>query len=190
MQLFTKTSRLVLRRFTMGDVDNLVELDGDPAVMRFLTGGQATAREVIKTETLPTWLGYYERFAALGYWAAQEKLTGEFVGWFSLRPVVGDSSIEAELGYRLRRSTWGKGYATEVSRALLRSAFADSRVERVFATTMAVNTASRRVMEKIGLRFIRTFHQSWPDQIEGNELGDVEYALTLDVWKQRVEPHV
>ena len=47
---------------------------------------------------------------------------------------------------------------------------------------MVVNAASRRVMEKAGLRFVRVFHEPWPDRIEGDEQGDVEYALTLDEW--------
>jgi RimJ/RimL family protein N-acetyltransferase len=47
---------------------------------------------------------------------------------------------------------------------------------------MAVNTASRRVMEKAGLRYVRTFHQDWPDEIDGDEQGDVEYALTRAEW--------
>jgi RimJ/RimL family protein N-acetyltransferase len=53
----------------------------------------------------------------------------------------------------------------------------------VYAATMGVNVASRRVMEKAGLRFVRVFHEPWPDRIEGEEHGDVEYALTLDEWK-------
>ena len=56
-------------------------------------------------------------------------------------------------------------------------------VERVFATTMTVNVASRRVMEKAGLKFVRTFHQPWPDYIEGQEQGDVEYALLRSEWR-------
>ena len=94
------------------------------------------------------------------------------------------------LGYRLRKAAWGKGYGTEVARALIRKGFTELGVQRVVATADRVNYGSRRVMEKIGLRFIRTFHQLWPDQIEGSELGDVEYALTLDEWKQRIEYYV
>jgi RimJ/RimL family protein N-acetyltransferase len=86
------------------------------------------------------------------------------------------------LGYRLRRSTWGKGYATEGSRALVRKAFEELAVQRVFAETMAVNLASRRVMEKAGLRFVRTFHLTWDDPIPGTEHGEVEYELTAADW--------
>jgi len=55
----------------------------------------------------------------------------------------------------------------------------------VVAETMAVNAASRRVMEKAGLTYVRTFHQEWPERIEGDEHGDVEYALTKDEWDRR-----
>ena len=50
---------------------------------------------------------------------------------------------------------------------------------------MAVNTASRRVMEKAGMRLVRTFHQEWPDRIEGDEHGDVEYALDRADWERQ-----
>jgi len=89
-----------------------------------------------------------------------------------------------KLGYRLRRSAWGKGYATEGSRALIQRGFTELGVERVVASTMVVNIASRRVMEKAGLKFVRTFHQPWPDYIEGQEEGDVEYALLRSEWEQ------
>ena len=58
----------------------------------------------------------------------------------------------------------------------------DLGARRVYATTMVVNVASRRVMEKAGLRFVRVFRQPWPDRIEGEEQGDVEYALARDEW--------
>jgi RimJ/RimL family protein N-acetyltransferase len=50
---------------------------------------------------------------------------------------------------------------------------------------MTVNIASRRVMEKAGLQFVRTFFQEWPDSIEGDELGDVEYALDRETWERQ-----
>jgi len=56
-------------------------------------------------------------------------------------------------------------------------------VERIYAETMVVHTASRRVMEKAGLKLVRTFHQAWPYRIEGEEHGDVEYALTRAEWE-------
>ena len=183
MQVFLETEQLILRQFTEDDVENLVELDSDPGVMQFITGGRPTPRDEIEKEVLPAFLDYYERFAGCGFWAAVEKSTGEFVGWFHFRPAAGAPPGEVELGYRLRRSAWGKGYATEGSRALIDKGFAELGVERVVASTMVVNVASRRVMEKAGLNFVRIFHQPWPDYIEGEEEGDVEYALLRSEWE-------
>jgi len=184
MRVFLETERLLLRRFTADDVDDLVQLDSDPEVMHYITGGRPTSREEMETEVLPAFLGYYERYPGFGFWAAVERSTGDVLGWFHLRPEDPERAAEVELGYRLRRSAWGKGYATEGSRALIAKGFAELGVERVHATTMVVNVASRRVMEKAGLRFVRTFHQPWPDYIEGQEEGDVEYALSRAQWEE------
>ena len=98
----------------------------------------------------------------------------------------GVSPGEVELGYRLRKSVWRQGYASEGSRALIEKGFTELGVQRVFAETMVVNVGSRRVMEKAGLRYVRTFHQPWPDTIEGEEEGDVEYALSRSEWEQQL----
>ena len=176
---------MVLRPFTEADVDDLFELDGGPEVMRFVTGGKPTPRDVIRDDILPRFLYYYERFEGFGFWAAIEKSTGEFLGWFHFRPPEGSPPDEVELGYRLKRSAWGKGYATEGSRALIRKGFTELGVRRVVASAMAVNSASRRVMEKAGLTLERTSYQAWADPIEGAEHGEVEYALTKVEWEQR-----
>ena len=76
MRVFVETPRLVLRRFTMADVDNLVSLDADPDVMHFVTGGIPTARGEIETGILAAFLGYYERYEGYGFWAAIEKPPG------------------------------------------------------------------------------------------------------------------
>jgi RimJ/RimL family protein N-acetyltransferase len=123
-----ETERLTLRRFTPGDVENLFELDGDPEVMRYITGGRPTPRELIEREELPAFLA---RSDGYGFWAAVEKASGEFIGWFHLRPRADGAADEPELGYRLRRSAWGKGYATEGSRALVEKAFTDLGAQRV-----------------------------------------------------------
>src|SRR5437764_12110746 len=183
MQVFLETDRLVLRRFTMADADNLVSLDADPDVMRYITGGIPTSREEIEKEVLPAFLGYYQGSECYRFWAVIEKETGEFLGWFHLRPYEDGAPGEVDLGYRLRKSAWGKGYATEGSRALIRKGFTEFGVQRVVAQAMAVNQASRRVMEKAGLTLVRSFQQPWPDPIEGDEFGDVEYALDRTGWQ-------
>ncbi|WP_410814596.1 GNAT family N-acetyltransferase [Micromonospora sp. 067-2] len=169
-----------MRRLTMGDVDALVELDSDPEVMRFLSGGVATPLARVRDEQLPGLLAQYDRHPGLGRWAAHDRESGEFLGWFALDPSA--DGTEAELGYRLLRSAWGRGLATEACRALVRHAFDTVGVQRVWAETMTVNDRSRRVMAKAGLRYVRTFHLQWDDPIPGTEHGEVEYELRAREW--------
>ena len=169
-----ETERLTLRPITVDDVDLLVGLDADPAVMRFISGGAPTPRHEAE--------GIVRR-SLRHRWIASDP-SGAFVGWFALR-LSDDRGRERELGYRLRRAVWGKGLATEGSLALIDTAFIRLGAERVWAETMAVNTASRRVMERCGLRYVRTFHLEWDDPIEGTEHGEVEYELTKADWERR-----
>ncbi|NUK82187.1 GNAT family N-acetyltransferase [Streptomyces lunaelactis] len=111
---------------------------------------------------------------------------GNFLGWLSLRPATSVGlDGGTELGYRMLPSVWGLGYATEGAQALVHHAFTELGVDRIVATTMTVNTASRRVMEKAGLSLIRTFFEQWPEPIEGAEHGDVEYAVTRETWTRQ-----
>jgi RimJ/RimL family protein N-acetyltransferase len=176
-----ETARLRLRRLTADDVDHLVELDADPEVMRYLTNGRPTPVDVVRDEQLPRLLAQYDRHPALGRWAALDRLDGDFLGWFALDP--SDDGGEAELGYRLRRAVWGRGLATEGSRALVRYAFEVAGVRRVWAETMAVNGRSRAVMAKAGLRYVRTFHLTFDDPVPGTEHGEVEYELRREEWR-------
>ncbi len=184
MNTFLETQRLVLRGFSEADADHLLALDNDPDVMRFINGGRTTSREAIRTQTLPRLLHDYPCFGTRGYWAAEEKSTGLFLGWFEFRPLDEHNPAVVELGYRLNKAAWGRGYATEGSRALIHRGFTVLGVERVTANTMAVNTGSRRVMEKAGLTFLRSFTEEWPEAIEGSEHGEVEYELTRAKWVQ------
>jgi RimJ/RimL family protein N-acetyltransferase len=181
-EVYLETARMILRRFTREDVDLLVELDGDPDVMFWITGGRTTPREEVERDVLPAFLSWYEKSAGYGLWAAIERSTGSFLGWFHLRPGSDDGPTEAELGYRLRKDAWNQGFATEGSRALVDKAFRELGATRIYAETMTVNYASRRVMEKAGLLLVRTFHADWPDRIPGDEHGDVEYAITRHEW--------
>ncbi|HEU5328096.1 MAG TPA: GNAT family N-acetyltransferase, partial [Thermomicrobiales bacterium] len=164
MQVYLETERLLLRRFTPADVENLVELDSDPAVMRYLNGGVPTPRNIIERDILPRFLASYDEIGEFGRWAAIEKATGEFLGWFSFRSHDDAHLDDVELGYRLRQASWGRGYATEGAQALIRRGFTDLGVRRVYATTYQDNRASRRVMEKVGLTFVRAYRPT-PDEV-------------------------
>jgi RimJ/RimL family protein N-acetyltransferase len=184
MTVILETPRLILRQFTEDDVENLFELNSDPEVMRYITGGRGTPREELRDTIIPFHLAVYGRLDRRGTWAA-ESATGEFLGWFHFRPGPDQDITNLDLGYRLRRAAWNQGYATEGSRALITMGFTDLDVQRVYAHTMAFNAASRRVMEKCGLTFVRTIPYDGPDVIEGSELGEVEYAVTRAEWEAR-----
>ncbi|UQA96906.1 GNAT family N-acetyltransferase [Streptomyces halobius] len=184
MDTFLETDRLILRAFTTADTDHLLALDNDPEVVRFINGGRPTSRDVIQERSLPRLVHDYPCLGTRGYWAAQEKSTGAFLGWFEFRPLDEHSPAVVELGYRLHQAAWGRGYATEGSRALIHKGFTELGIERVTASTMAVNIRSRRVMEKSGLSLVRSFTGDWPQAIDGSEQGEVEYALTRDAWQR------
>jgi RimJ/RimL family protein N-acetyltransferase len=168
MDIFLETERLILRRFTEDDVDNLFDLDSDPAVV---WDGKSTPREEIERDHIPAYLDYYRRYEGYGFWAAIEKVTGAFLGWFHYRPYEDAPVDQPELGYRLRRSAWGKGYATEGSRALIRKGFTELGVQRVVAFTYGEHHASRRVMEKAGMRLVRTYRLT-PEQLASLGITD------------------
>ena len=164
-----ETERLRLAPLTPDDLEHLVALHGDPEVMAFITGAGET-RAVVETQSLPDLLARHT-------WLLFEGET--FLGWASLR-VEGD---EAELGYRLIRSAWGRGYASEAARAVVNLGFRELGLSRIWAQTMAVNAGSRRVMEKAGLAYVRTFHVAWDDPLPGTEQGEVAYALLRADWR-------
>lgn len=184
---YLQTARVTLRPFEADDADLLIELDGDPAVMRYLSGGEPTPPELVRDTVLPSLFVGYDRWAgAFGVFAAYENAGGAFLGWFCLRPDRDGPRDEAELGYRLRQAAWGSGYATEVSEALLRKAFTELDVRRVWGDTMALNRASQRVMEKVGMSVTQTLPT--PEDmlaVEGAELGGYRYEITREQWEQR-----
>ena len=176
------TPRMRHRPFAPDDVELLVALDADPGVKRYIDGGLPVDRDEV-VAMLDSWLGFPERSPGHGFWAAEDRTTGEFLGWFHLRPKPDDPVDQPELGYRLHRAVWGRGLATEGSRELVRHAFDDLGASRVYAETMAVNLGSRRVMEHVGMRHVDTFHAEWPVRIEGDEEGDVRYEITRAEWE-------
>ncbi len=93
----------------------------------------------------------------------------------------------ADLGYRIQRKHWRRGYAREASRELLRHAFETVGMRRVIAQTMSVNTGSRKVMESVGLRHVRTYFPHWDDPLPEADQGEVEYEITADMWHARRE---
>jgi RimJ/RimL family protein N-acetyltransferase len=184
--ILLETARLRLRRCVPDDIDRLVELDSDPEVMRYITYGVPTTRERYERQILPRWFALHAEHPLLGYWAAETRADGAFVGCFHLRPDRIDPG-EQELGYRLRRAAWGQGLATEASLAILAHGFERVGAETISARTLAGNASSRRVMQKCGLQFECRFVYA-EDIIAGRteaERAAVKYSVTRSAWLAR-----
>ena len=181
--ILLETQRLRLRQVQPADLDRLVELDADPEVTRYTSYGAPTSRERYELEILPRWFAYYASTPLVGYWAAESRTDGEFLGWFHLRPDRFDEG-EQELGYRFKRAAWGRGYATEGGRALVAHGFGPVGAVKISARTLARNLGSRRVMEKCGLLYERDF--VWPEDVLAGRTEDeragVKYSITRPRW--------
>lgn len=177
------TERLNFRLVSPADAAALDTLNCAPGVMRFLDRTPPTI-EHIREHSIPEMLRIAAEFPGFGQWIATVKTTGEFIGWFELEPNHPNQG-DVEIGYRLLPDYWGQGLASEGASELLRYAFENLGAARVTAITMAVNTPSRKVMERIGLSHVRTFHEHFDDPLPGTEEGEVEYALTREQWLLR-----
>lgn len=184
MKLFLETERLILRSFNGTDVHHLLELDSDPTVMHYINGGIPSNLADIEAG-LARILDYYENYENFGFWATHEKVTGEFIGWFHFYPAITSTfgvaanlvrEGEIALGYRLRQSSWGKGYGTEGGRSLCDRGFNQWGVERIIAWALKANTASIRVMEKVGLQFECDYHLK-PEQLTALKHPDERLIL-------------
>lgn len=178
-----RTERLRLEPLADEHLDLEVELDADPEVLRYLVNRGRTRAEVEQAHK-----GRLDRARdGLGMWVGFAD--DGFVGLFMLQPPHGpdqpDVEGEADLGYRLLRSRWRQGFATEGSRELLRYGFEDLGLDRVFAQTLTANTPSRKTMSKLGMTFVRQFpvteeDDDWP---ECAAEGEVEYELTRATYR-------
>jgi RimJ/RimL family protein N-acetyltransferase len=175
-----ETDRLALRQFVEADAAHLLILDGDPEVMRYV-GPYALADEVAYRERIQNYfLPYYDKGPDFGFWVAEEKGSGRFIGWFHLRPALeyrfareaGFRDGDFDIGYRLIREAWGMGYATEVTRTLIRRGFDRPAVHTIVACVLVGNPASCRVLEKCGLRRAAEF------SLPGFEMPAAKYTIT------------
>jgi len=153
------TDRLILRDITEADAELLFDLDSDPEVMRYIgprpAPDVAGYRERTRTVYVP-----FQAHPWHGVRIVIDRSSGEFLGWVFVGPAT-DSKIacaigwtrpdEAEVGYRYRRSAWGRGLATEAATPLVRIALEDPATTAVVACALAGNAGSLRVLEKLGL---------------------------------------
>ena len=181
-----RTERLTLVPLADEHLEWEVELDGDPEVMRYL-GGRASSREEVVAQHARR-LAAAQKVDGLGFWVGL--VDDVFVGWWILQPAHGpdqpDDPRVADLGYRLLPRHWRKGLASEGARELVRYGFDDVGLARIIAQTLAVNAASRGVMERAGLTYVRTFPTSMTAPGVDLAQGEVEYEITRDRWQRRL----
>jgi ribosomal-protein-alanine N-acetyltransferase len=143
-----ETARLRLRMFTPDDLDALTLIFADPDVMAYL-GKDGLPIEPEETAlALQSIIRHWERHG-FGRWAVERKSVGGLIGCAGIRSLEG----QPELVYLLAKSCWGQGLATEVAEACLRYGFQEKHFDSILALTRPLNVKSRRVMEKIGMRF-------------------------------------
>jgi ribosomal-protein-alanine N-acetyltransferase len=101
-------------------------------------------------------IAYYKNHPGLGIWATIQKENNKFIGWTTLKHL--DKTEIIEVGYRYLKDYWGKGYATEASKALLDYGFETINLNSIAAVALPQNKASTRVMEKIGMKYVGIKH--------------------------------
>lgn len=177
-----RTRRLSLVPLCDEHLDLEVQLDADPEVVRFVNDGRPRTRAQVEANH-PSRMARAD-VSGLGFWVGSA--AGDFVGWWVLaaprRADQGPVEGQAEVGYRLLRRWWGQGLASEGTHELIRYAFEDLGLERIFAETMAVNVRSRRVMAAVGMAYLSTFEVPYEVVAPGADQGEVGYELTRDTW--------
>ena len=147
-----ETSRLLLRPWQPDDLGELTRLLADPEVTRYIVLNEPFTPEDV-AEVSARSLAQWER-NGFGPWVAIEKATGRWVGRIGLNEILDwPGPDKVEVGWELHREFWGRGLATEGGRAGMHHGFEVVGLDRIMSATMATNAASRRVMDKCGLRF-------------------------------------
>ncbi|TNJ45331.1 GNAT family N-acetyltransferase [Tamlana fucoidanivorans] len=160
MKFHIETERLVLREIRETDLEDMFELDTDPEVQRYL-GNKPIKEKDEALKRIQAVIKQYEELG-IGRWAAIEKATGHFIGWSGLKLnteiTMNGFSNFYDIGYRLKKRFWGKGYATESAKAAIQYAFKDMNLEQLYGITEKGNQASHRVLLKIGLNYVEDFY--------------------------------
>lgn len=151
-----RTERLVLRAWTAADRAPFAAMNADPEVARWIGAGTPLARA--DSDALVDRIEGHWASKGFGLWAVEERANGAFVGFAGLAvPWFLPAVLPAvEVGWRLARRAWGRGYATEMGATSLRHAFDELRLAEVIATIFPGNARSVRVAEKLGMAFTGT----------------------------------
>ena len=147
-----ETARLTFRKYTLDDLPALVEQRSDPEVNKYL-GGMARQNPEWLSDRLKFYIACYDS-PGFGMCAAIWRETGEMIGSAGLQP-LGETG-EVEVGYSFIRRFWNRGLATEAARAWLEHGFTVYGLDRIVAVTDVDNAASRRVLEKLGMKYEKT----------------------------------
>ena len=146
-----ETARLRFRIFTPEDLDALCEITSDPEVMRYIGPRAPLSRDETEVNLVNIVSAFRRR--GFGRWALEKKAGGRIVGYCGLSRGV--EEVGVELAYLLARSEWGTGLATEAGRACLRYGFERLGLESIAGITMRDNRRSRRVLERLGMQYVR-----------------------------------
>ena len=167
--------RLTLRPFSLDDVEPRFTYCADEDWAEYFPIAQpytmADAEEFIAGRMLDVW------GQDPAWWAAD--LDGLLVGHVGLWP--DPTNRQAELGYGIARGHWGQGLATEAASYVVNAVFGSTGIERVFARADVRNGASRRVLEKIGLKFAGEVRGS--RVLRGNRIDEVYFAIMRSDWR-------
>ena len=158
MQIFVETPRLILREIVESDVDGFFELDSDPEVHRFL--GNRTVQSKEESMAVIKFVRQQYIDFGIGRWAVIEKQSGSFIGWCGIKFVteeVNNHTNYYDLGYRLIRKHWGKGYATESATICVKYAFDKLRLNQLFAAAHTENVLSNRILVNLGFKKVSVF---------------------------------
>lgn len=166
-----ETARLRLRMFRPDDLDELSAITRDPEVMRYIGPGDPLTHD--ETEFNMTRIIEAFRRRGFGRWAVVKKDTGALAGYCGLS--FGHEEVGVEIAYLFARSEWGKGLATEAASACLRYGFERLGLDSIAALTRHENTRSRRVMERLNMRHLRSGHYYG--------YSCVCYSITRDDWR-------
>jgi len=158
MKIFLKTERLILREILPSDDEGMFELDSDKEVHKYL-GNQPFTKIEDSREMIRFIRKQYED-NGIGRWAMINRETNEFMGWAGLKLMKDLTNYHInyyDLGYRLIKRFWGKGYATESARASISYGFNELKLNEIYAMADVGNRESRYVLEKAGLEYVEDF---------------------------------
>lgn len=161
MNKVLRTDRLILRPFTIDDIDAAYKMNLDEEVSRWTGDGGVVGKEEIRRRIQEDVLGDYAKYR-YGRMAVVLKETEEFIGFCGLKYL--EDYEEVDLGYRLMSQYWGRGYATEACQVCLDYGFGQLGLYKIIAMVLPQNKASIRVLDKLGFQFQR-------DIVEGEDMA-------------------